>query len=205
MTGASRLPNDVAEIATVDGLRNPRGSRSDEQVSPANLRTSMYAIAQQSFSGNVIQYYLQRLSTPSGVMLVVAMVMLATAVLAVDRFKWVALTISIFLSTFAYNRSGGTVDLVDVVALPAPFSVIASLTQPLGVACLLIIAIASMKPMPWQRLHAVHPVAIGTFAIQALIALRQLAGGLPERGIVGVAIYGSVLLILGARTVSMAV
>lgn len=157
----------------------------------------MYFLAQETLSRNLIQYYLDRLATPGGAMLVVGGVMLAALVVGVDRFKWLILTLGIYLGSYAYNRSGGDVDLEGIVPLPAPFSTIASLTQPLTFGCLLLVAIACMKPVPWQRSKLVHPAAILLLLTLLVITFRQFFGGLPERALFGVCIYTTVFLVLG--------
>lgn len=153
----------------------------------------MYSLAQETFHQNLIQYYLDRLMTPGGVVLVVVGLLLASLIVGIEKWKWFAFTLAVYLGCFSYLRATG---VGDKPVLPQPFLLLSSLSQPLTVGCLLLVLIAACRPVPWQRHKWVSSIAIWILVVQVVVAGRQAAGGFTERGLTAIASYVAVFLIL---------
>jgi len=149
----------------------------------------------QTFHENLLQFYLEKLATPSGIGLVAAGLVAASLVVAFDRFKWVVLTLAIFLGSLSYTRA--VILPLGPGLVPEPFRTLSALSQPLTFGAILLLLIAALKPVPWHRARLMHPALLLLLLLQMVLSFRQVTGGYLERGITGFLVYGLLFLVMG--------
>lgn len=145
----------------------------------------------QSFGEEMLRHYTDRLASVEGVAVIVAALLVAAAVFAVDWAKWAVLSAAISVSVFSIKRPDLQPDL------PSPFRQIGEWSQALSFGLVGLLAIAALRPTGWRRTSLLHPALFALFALQATISLRQVFGGLPEKGLGSLVVYVVMFGVLG--------
>ncbi|MDB5294172.1 MAG: hypothetical protein JWO31_155 [Phycisphaerales bacterium] len=144
----------------------------------------------QTFSGRLVQYYLDLLTSGTGMVAVAGFLLLACAALVWDATRWVWLSVMFFLSTFSLAREA------NAAPITAPFSYVAAAAQPAAYAMLLLLLIAAVKPGGAARGRP-SAVLVALFALQLVLVARYLIGGYTEKAVVGLVTFALLFVGLG--------
>jgi hypothetical protein len=146
----------------------------------------------ETFGEGLLNHYGERLGSFEGIAVIVAGLLVAAIVLAVDGAKWAVLAGGIYVATFSIKRPES------LPQLPSPFRQIGEWSQAISFGAVALLAIAALRPTEWRRSRLLHPALFALLALQLAISARQTSGGFATKGLAGMVVYVVMFLILGA-------
>ena len=137
--------------------------------------------------------FLQLLTSPDGVIGIIAMFMLLVALLISPRVKWPVMMFMLWVATLSFQLRGGA---LIPVQLAWPINIINSQGRPICGALLVALLLpTALSHRGWRR-HIVGWPALLLFLFQLMIGFRIAAGGVTDRGVLSMMLYVPIFLVM---------
>lgn len=127
------------------------------------------------FADGLVDYYLNMLVSPAGIVAVAGFLVLAAMTLVFPRLWWAYLSVAIYFGSYGILR------VYDRVPLTPPFSYFGAVSQGVTAGLLLLTLVATVRPAPLPRRRLNGGAFAALLAMQVVLAARTLVGGFEAR------------------------